>query len=277
MSEREEAGTTAEGRSVEHEVQLDAPPERVWRALTEAEELRRWFPLDARIEPRPGGEIWLSWGPGCEGTAPLAVVDEPRHLRWIEESGGGDSPPVRMAVDFHLEARGGGTFLRLVHSGFGPGEKWDDWYDATDTGWRYFLFNLRHYLERHRDVPRTMVWTRRPPGRSHQEVWSTVTGPDGLVDLEPDGESWHLTLDGAPGGSGEVVLAEPGAAFAGMCPGLDDALLFVELEGGGEGWHCGVWLSTWRLETDRTEALQEALDRWADRALGPADTPARGD
>jgi hypothetical protein len=37
-----------------------------------------------------------------------------------------------MAVDDHIEARGGATILRLVHSGFGKGADWDgEYYDAV--------------------------------------------------------------------------------------------------------------------------------------------------
>ena len=33
-------------RSVDKSITVKATPEEVWRALTEAEELKRWFPLD---------------------------------------------------------------------------------------------------------------------------------------------------------------------------------------------------------------------------------------
>jgi len=33
--------------------------ESVWKALTNAEELKRWFPLEARAEPGKGGKIRL--------------------------------------------------------------------------------------------------------------------------------------------------------------------------------------------------------------------------
>lgn len=45
------------GRSAGGTVEIEAPIERVWRALTEAAELERWFPLEARVEPGEGGSI----------------------------------------------------------------------------------------------------------------------------------------------------------------------------------------------------------------------------
>jgi len=45
------------------ERRVRASAEAIWKALSEAEGLRRWFPLDARMKPVEGGTIWLStWG-----------------------------------------------------------------------------------------------------------------------------------------------------------------------------------------------------------------------
>ena len=48
-------------RSITKEVRIDAPVEAVWKALTDAAELTRWWPLDAKVKPGPGGFIWMSW------------------------------------------------------------------------------------------------------------------------------------------------------------------------------------------------------------------------
>jgi uncharacterized protein YndB with AHSA1/START domain len=48
------------GRVISKQIEIAAPPEAVWNALTDPEELKRWFPLDARVKPGPGGEIFLS-------------------------------------------------------------------------------------------------------------------------------------------------------------------------------------------------------------------------
>src|SRR5579883_3388435 len=53
--------TTPMGRSIEKEVIIKANPERVFRALTEREELERWFARTAEIDLRPGSAINLEW------------------------------------------------------------------------------------------------------------------------------------------------------------------------------------------------------------------------
>ena len=74
-------------RSVVKEVLVDVPPDVVWCALTEAEQLTRWFPVDAHVEPGLGGSIWLSWGGGVEGQAPITAWEPNRHLQWTETRG----------------------------------------------------------------------------------------------------------------------------------------------------------------------------------------------
>ena len=117
---------TAEPRSHEHVLDIAASPEEVWKAVTEAEELVRWFPLEAESKPGPGGEITYKWGEFA-GTCKILEWSPPHHLRtaWMEAPSGSSSPASPLVVDWYLEGEKGKTKLRLVHSGFGPGADWD--------------------------------------------------------------------------------------------------------------------------------------------------------
>src|SRR5712691_11384894 len=44
-------------RKIKREIELNAPVKEVWKAVTEPEELKRWFPLEARVVPGKGGKI----------------------------------------------------------------------------------------------------------------------------------------------------------------------------------------------------------------------------
>ena len=46
-------------RRLEREVEIEAPREDVWKALTDANELARWFPLKARVTPGLGGKVFV--------------------------------------------------------------------------------------------------------------------------------------------------------------------------------------------------------------------------
>jgi uncharacterized protein YndB with AHSA1/START domain len=49
-------------RAADVSLEIAASIEDVWRALTDPQELRRWFPLDATVTPGEGGRMFLSWG-----------------------------------------------------------------------------------------------------------------------------------------------------------------------------------------------------------------------
>ena len=256
------------GRSIEQQITIAVPAGVVWRALTEAEELRRWFPVDARVKPGPG--VWLSWGPGLEAESRIEIWEPERHLRMVDEWPGPDGTPIRIAVDFCLESSGESTVLRLVHSGFADSSDWDDQYTTTESGWRYFLFNLKHYLERHPGKARTLVWERRPLTGSRDDAWRAITGSEGFA---LRGETMRLPLSQEEL-AGRMVILKPATHLAALIPSLDDALFFVELEPGRDQWHCGVYLSLYRCSEDRAAQLGIELRRLLDRLLTPFQAPS---
>ena len=130
--------------------------EQVWKALTDAVELSRWFPPSAEVEPGEGGNIHLSWAPWVETDNRIEIWDPPHHLRtgWHDSSGvvtldQNPEEAQQLAVDYFLESRQGKTVLRLVHSGFSMAAEWDEEYDGVRRGWTYELRSLRHYLQNH--------------------------------------------------------------------------------------------------------------------------------
>ena len=63
-----------ETRTIEIEFPIDAPVDAVWKALTDPEELVKWFPLEAKVEPGAGGAVELSWGPGLQGKNRINLI-----------------------------------------------------------------------------------------------------------------------------------------------------------------------------------------------------------
>ncbi|GAB4403761.1 MAG: hypothetical protein OHK0021_16360 [Bryobacter sp.] len=153
-------------RSQTHEIEIDALPEDVWKLLTEAEGIMRWFAPEARVEPGPGGKIFMSWGPGIEGEAPIHLWEPGKAFGWKEEHPG---RPPRM-IEFFLEGAGGKTKLRLVQSGFGIGAEFDDEYDAINGGWRTFLASLAYGVAHHGMSPCTQV-AKMTMGPGPRETW----------------------------------------------------------------------------------------------------------
>jgi uncharacterized protein YndB with AHSA1/START domain len=239
-----------EKRSLEVSIELNASAETVWNALTNGEELSRWFPPAARVDPGVGGKIWLSWGEDFQGEAVIEAWEPNRYLR---TSWG-------LIVEYFIEAKGDATVLRVVQSGFGAEASWDDMYESTKDGWKYFLFNLRYYLEHHAGKPRTMVSVRHPMTIPREEAWPLLLGKNGLA-VEPAdpgvGQNVRLKMNGKIL-SGELFQMRKARNFGCTMKSLNDGLLFIELESGQEKWNCGVWLSLYGPAPE-APALQRAL------------------
>ena len=63
---------------IRREIELDAPPDEVWRALTDEDELEQWFANEVELDLEPGGEGTFRWGDGDERRAVVEEVD-PKH------------------------------------------------------------------------------------------------------------------------------------------------------------------------------------------------------
>jgi len=268
--------TQENSRTLVRELEIDAPAEAVWEALTDAGELARWFPLQARVEPGAGGSIWMAWGDYWQGTQPIEIWEPPTHLRTIwptgPDAGSGsaefnlpdgesDAAPTPLTVDYYVEGSGGRTKLRLVHSGFGKGALWDDWFDGVRRGWDYELESLRHYLENHRGEERSVVWARRTIERRGAAGFEAIFAPGGVLTgsiagLEP-GDPYSLQ---APGGTllqGTVKVNDLGAQFAGTVEALNDAIFRVESFCHGDKQDLSVFVSAWGMDADTLRRIEE--------------------
>ena len=226
-------------REQTHEIEIAVPAEVAWRALTDPDELVRWFVEDAAVEPGAGGRYWVSWGEGMEGAGRIDVWEPPRRLRVVRDMPEGDGPQLDapLVEEWSVETRGGATIVRLVDAGFPDTDDWGGIYDSMELGWGLFLRCLRHCLERHPGRPRDSrnLFLRSP--RASGEVWRAVTGPDGLAldgRLEAGGRYELATADGDVL-RGEVVHVEDGRALQLTLEPVGDGLLTLAVEGDSDG------------------------------------------
>jgi len=122
-------------------IDVKATPEEVFRAITDPEQIVKWFAPEARVDPRIGGEYFFSWGPGMGGTTTISAWEPGKHF-------GTSIERTKICVDYYIESLDGGiTRLRLVQS-FGPDATWDDeFFEKTKSGWTGFLQKLKELLE----------------------------------------------------------------------------------------------------------------------------------
>jgi hypothetical protein len=196
------------------EITIAAPFERVWRALRDPEELRRWHgwgydELDAEIDA-----IYVA---GAEANERDGVIDMPE-----------------AATRITVEDRGEATVVRVTTAGPAGDARWADVFDEVEQGWIAFFEQLRFALERHPGEDRRTVHVAgagrtavedgplEPLGAGDRYATATTWGE------ELTGELWYraahqvgLTVDAY--GDGLVVL-HPKRAIV-TTYGLDDAAL----------------------------------------------------
>jgi uncharacterized protein YndB with AHSA1/START domain len=145
---------------------LDASPAHVFQALTDAQELSRWWTTSAESEPRTGG----AFSYGFEfadasrdhtyvGTYHDVTPNERVSYPWQAAVG-------ETTVDVRLRPRDDGTELTLTHSGWGDGAEVDEAVELHEQGWSFFLDNLVAYVERGEDL--------RPSAPMGQKTPATV-------------------------------------------------------------------------------------------------------
>ena len=182
-------------------------------------------------------------------TSTVVAWEPLKHVRWLDESGWmGEG--TSLALDYHLSTESGKTRVRLVQSAFGASEGWDDLFDGIETGWTYFLQNLRIYLEKHQGRVRRMISDRIQVEMPRQEYWrhllsdagGLVVGGTGAVKT---GDSIQVRLDKLAPMRAVVELAVESKGLGLRIPELTDALLFVELEGRKDKFHVGYWFSVY--------------------------------
>lgn len=118
---------------------IDAKPEVIFRAITDEKELTKWFPDQARLEPKVGGFVQFKFLEGgkenhrVEGRVLEIVPGRKISYSWTNMS---DPDFPKTEVTWILEPAGDKTRVTLLHTGFDPKNKW---FDLHSKGWSYFI------------------------------------------------------------------------------------------------------------------------------------------
>jgi uncharacterized protein YndB with AHSA1/START domain len=256
-----------QGRWYEKRFEVAAPVEAVWKAITEGEELTRWFCLEASCEPGVGGRQHIDWGGGVKATQVVTAWEPNVHLRCeaVAPDLGKSATDEPYAIDWYLEHDGGITRVRMVASGFGEGPEWDHEYDGTFHGWDLFHKTLKHYLEHHRGKPSSNVVIYAMLAVPPEEAWARLMSTEGPV---KEGRIDDLTV-GAPfrfkTSQGDLLAGVvrnyvPGKTFSAMIESLNKSILNIEMASvPGHGQFLYFALSTWGLAKADVDALGARL------------------
>jgi uncharacterized protein YndB with AHSA1/START domain len=134
-------------KAITRTLKLKAAPETVWKALTESEELGRWFPdAGAKLDLRPGGRGWFGWEHYGRFAVRVESVEPQSRIswRWARQPDTPIENGPSTLVEWKLTPTdNGGTLLELRESGF---EKPKD-REENEEGWTAELKELVALLE----------------------------------------------------------------------------------------------------------------------------------
>ena|ERR1700740_351591 len=134
------------------ERKLNAPVEKVWKAITDREQMKQWYFDIADFKPELGCEFSFA-GKGNEGQAYLHLckitkIDPFKTLQysWRYKDYGGNS-----FVTFELFPEGNATRLKLTHEGLEtfPIENKDFAKESFVEGWTYLVgTSIKEFVEK---------------------------------------------------------------------------------------------------------------------------------
>ena len=142
----------AKSRAARQGVFVQAPPPKVFEALTEPRLLKKWFLESATLSPRKRGNYTFTWQGGYSHSGKVLdyAKDRKLSLSWPAYLKGNLLGTTR--ATFKIKPKDDGTVLELTHSGFKSGNQWVELYGAVCSGWAYFLTNLKSVLQYGRDL-----------------------------------------------------------------------------------------------------------------------------
>lgn len=257
---------TDDRRAIELEIEVPGTPEEVWRAIATGPGISSWYvPHD--VEEREGGAAMASFGEGPEMQIPGRVaVWEPPH-RIVFDGGEGVGG---LAFEWLVEARDQGTcVVRLVNSGFGDGEPWDDQYDAMTEGWQLFLSNLRLHMEHFAGRTATSMLPSVMWAGPRADAWQALTTGLGLPGAPTVGD--HIATTGDVPTLGGTVLVSDTWRLALLVDSPAPGTAFLAVEGDGDAVGVSVW--TYLYDDEGAHAVDRDRPRWTAwleaRAVGP--------
>jgi len=243
-----------ERRTIHAEIEVPGTPEQVWEAIATGPGISSWYVPHA-VEERTDGAMLASFGPGMDAPGRVAAWEPPERV--VFDGGDADSG---LAFEWSVEARDGGTcIVRLVNSGFGSGEDWDDQYDAMESGWALFLFNLKLHLEHFAGRRATALLPMASWSTDQDTAWTALTNRLGIDPHPAVGAS--IVVDPTDGlGFAGTVAAAGERSIAMLLTEPAEGTGFIAAESAGGESSVSIWM--YLYGEDREAHAARDTPRW---------------
>jgi uncharacterized protein YndB with AHSA1/START domain len=195
---------------------LNAPIEKVWKAITETNEMKKWYFDLAEFKPEVGFQFQFSGGPPEKSYLHLCEVTEVIKGKKLTYSWRYDGYAGNSFVTFELFEEGDKTRLTLTHVGLETFPADNPHFDKKnfEMGWTHIIGkSLPEYFETVNEVKGNEIRMERLLNAPREVVWKVWTQPEHLVkwwgpkgfstaihkiEVQPGGV-WHLTMTGPDG------------------------------------------------------------------------------
>ena len=185
------------------ELTIQAAPRHVWDALTQPDEIARWWTDDLSVSPEVGTLAEFRFSQGTFVIQfEVAELDEEAKVRWITRQGPSTGHWTGTSVTWQLEPVPNGTKLVFNHDNFAQADRR---YEITRAWWEHFLGSLKSYLETGNGTPGSVAFRFEREGTTTsaiiegrliavtpERVWTALTNPDEI------GHWWTNDLNAQP-------------------------------------------------------------------------------
>jgi uncharacterized protein YndB with AHSA1/START domain len=120
---------------------LNAPAEKVWKAITDKDQMKQWYFDIAEFKPEVGFEFTFNGGSEDKVYVHLCKITKVEPGRTLQYSWRYDNYPGNSFVTFELFPDGDKTRLKLTHEGLEsfPTDNKDFARSSFEAGWTYII------------------------------------------------------------------------------------------------------------------------------------------
>jgi uncharacterized protein YndB with AHSA1/START domain len=131
-----------EAVTIKRSIWINAPRERVWKAVIEPEQIAAWFAPSTSFKME-NNVVSILMGDQYVDVALIEVVEPPRQLTTR------GLPEKLIATTYLLEEENGGTRFTVIENGLEllPAEEREKHLEQDSAGWELALGNLNAYIE----------------------------------------------------------------------------------------------------------------------------------
>jgi len=131
------------------EISINAPVSKVWKAISEKEQINKWFMPSEDYKPEVGNTFHMTGSKEGTEYPHTCTITEIIPEKKLSYTWGMSAIEGETLVSYELEPEGSGTKLTLTHSGWDKVKFTSNDISLTDyhNGWNHFIGKIKEYSE----------------------------------------------------------------------------------------------------------------------------------